>query len=130
LLAAPKANAQKGIDNPITRAVIEVYDKQLKEDPTDYETWLHRANEYYSHSEYMRALSDVDNALKYVPATETSTREQAYLLRANIYQQTGRYEDALTDLNSVLAITPEFIRCRLPTRKRLSTSSANTLKLK
>jgi tetratricopeptide (TPR) repeat protein len=107
LLAAPKANAQKGIDNPITRAVIEVYDKQLKEDPTDYETWLHRANEYYSHSEYMRALSDVDNALKYVPATETSTREQAYLLRANIYQQTGRYEDALTDLNSVLAITPD-----------------------
>jgi tetratricopeptide (TPR) repeat protein len=107
MMSAPAANAQKGIDNPVTRAVLEVYEKQLKEDPTDYETWLRRANEYYGHSEYMRALNDVDNAIKYVPTTDTETREQAYLLRANIYQQTGRYEDALADLNVVVGMSPD-----------------------
>ncbi len=107
LVAAPKVAAQSSINNPMTRAVIEVYDRMLKEDPTDYETWLHRANEYYSHNEYMRALNDVDNALKYVPASDSDTRVQAYMLRANIYQQTGRNEAALQDINSVLAITPD-----------------------
>jgi tetratricopeptide (TPR) repeat protein len=106
-MAAPTVNAQKGIDNPVTKAVLDVYEKQLKEDPTDYETWLHRANEYYAHSEYMRALNDVDNAIKYVPASEKETREQAYMLRANIYQQTGRLDDALQDLNTVVESSPE-----------------------
>jgi tetratricopeptide (TPR) repeat protein len=107
LMAAPKAVAQKGIDNPVTRAVLEVYDKQLKEDPTDYETWLRRANEYYRHDEYMRALNDVDNALKNVPSSDAATRQQALLLRANIYQQTERYEDALADLNAVVEASPD-----------------------
>jgi tetratricopeptide (TPR) repeat protein len=107
MLSANKAVAQSGINNPITRAVIEVYDKQLKEDPTDYETWLHRANEYYSHNEYMRALNDVDNALKYIPANDSDTRLQAYLLRSNIYQQQGRNEDALEDLNAAVAAAPD-----------------------
>ena len=43
-LAPFKANAV--IDNPVTRAVIEVYDKVLKANPTDYMTWFRRANEY------------------------------------------------------------------------------------
>lgn len=107
LLAAPVASAQNSINNPMTRAVMEVYEKQLKEDPTDYETWLHRANEYYKFSEYMRALNDVDNALKYILATDNDSRVQAYMLRSNIYQQTGRYEAALQDINSVLAIEPD-----------------------
>jgi tetratricopeptide (TPR) repeat protein len=106
LLTSPNAAAQSSINNPMTRAVIGVYDKMLKENPNDYETWLRRANEYYSHNEYTLALSDVDNALKCVPTSNNDVRMQAYLLRSNIYQQTGKNEQALQDINSVIAISP------------------------
>ena len=45
------AVAQKGIDNPVTRAVLRVYEQQLKADPNDYNSWFRRANEYYRHDE-------------------------------------------------------------------------------
>lgn len=107
LLAALGMQAQHSIDNPMTRAVLKVYEQQLQADPTDWDTWMRRANEYYTHSEYLRALNDVDNALKYIPEGKKADREQAYMLRANIYLQTNRPADALADLNSALALDPD-----------------------
>ncbi len=92
------------IDNPITQAVIAVYDKQLRENPNDYMTWFRRANEYYRHSEYVRALDDVDHALACAPTGDTDLRFQAYMLRAGIYNQTGKHEQALADLNSAVSL--------------------------
>lgn len=98
------AVAQTGIDSPMTRAVLKVYADQLQADPTDWDTWMRRANEYYNHNEYSRALNDVDNALKYIPVDNKDERFRAYMLRASIYQQTGRYADELIDLNAAIAI--------------------------
>lgn len=106
-LGAGALVAQKGINNPMTRAVLDVYERELKNNPADYETWLNRANEYYRHDEYMRALNDVDNALRYIPTKETRLRCEALLLRANIYTQTGRPAQALNDLNMVIGLDPE-----------------------
>ncbi len=92
------------IDNPVTQAVIAVYDKQLRENPTDYMTWFRRANEYYRHSEYVKALDDVNNALAYAPSGDTDLRFQAYMLRAGIYNQTEKHDLALADLNSAIAL--------------------------
>ena len=94
------------LTNPMTRAVLEVYEQQLKDNPTDYHIWLNRANEYYRNSEYMRALNDVDEAIKYVPAKEKADRIMALMLRANIYTETERPQQALEDLNSVIALDP------------------------
>lgn len=106
LVTAAAVHAQKGIDNPMTRAVLDVYQRQLQEDPTDWETWMRRANEYYNHDEYMRALNDIDNALKYIPADKRDDRAAALMLRANIYTLTGRHAEALADLDSALALNP------------------------
>lgn len=95
------------IDNPITLAVIMTYDKQLAKNPKDYMIWFKRANEYYRHNEYAKALDDVNNALAYAPARDADLRFQAYLLRAGIYDQTDRKQQALSDLNSALALTPD-----------------------
>ena len=92
------------IDNPMTLAVIKVYENQLKVNPEDYMTWFRKANEYYRHNEYMRALDDVNNALKYASGSDTDLRFQAYLLRAGIYNELGKYQNALVDLNSALAL--------------------------
>lgn len=102
ILSAPSASAI--IDNPITQAVIAVYDKQLRENPKDYMTWFRRANEYYRHSEYVHALDDVNNALANAPSGDTDLRFQAYMLRAGIYNQTGKHDQALADLNSAIAL--------------------------
>lgn len=106
VLAALSLSAFQPVDNPMTRAVLKVYEEQLKADPTDWDTWLRAANEYYTHSEYSRALNDVDNALKYIPADNKDDRFRALMLRASIYQQTGQKEPELTDLNSAVAIDP------------------------
>lgn len=104
VLSAPRVFASPDINNPMTRAVLQVYEEQLKENPTDYHIWLNRANEYYRSNEYMRALNDVDNALKYMPAKAADDRIMALMLRANIYIQTDRPEQALNDLNQVISL--------------------------
>ncbi len=96
--------AQDGLNQPMTKAVMKVYDNLLKEDPTDYETYFRRANEYYKHNVYTRALNDINNALKYMPATDSDNRFQALLLRANIYINLDMKDEALIDLTEILNI--------------------------
>ncbi len=98
--------SQKGLDAPMTKAVMKVYQQLLDEDPTDYETYFRRANEYYKYNEYIKALDDINNALKYAPGNETDMRFQAYSLRANIYEMLKKYDNALLDLNSAIALSP------------------------
>lgn len=95
------------IDNPVTLAVIGVYNRELASNPKNYTTWFKRANEYYRHFEYPKALEDVNNALMYAPTSDTDLRFQAYMLRAGIYNQTGEKQLALADINSALALDPE-----------------------
>lgn len=107
LICSPIAvSAQKGLDTPMTKAVMNVYQKMLEEDPSDYETYFRRANEYYKYNEYLKALDDINNALKYTPGSETDMRFQEYSLRANIYEMLKKYEDALSDLNNAVALSP------------------------
>lgn len=106
MLAPCSLSGQSTSSQQMTRAVYDAYERMLKETPDDYELWLGRANEYYRHNEYMRALNDVDQALKLVPEKEKDARVQALLLRANIYEQTDRLEQALADLDSAIALEP------------------------
>lgn len=95
------------IDNPMTQAVIRVYDQQIKANPRDFLTLFRRGNEYYRHHEYIKALDDINSCLQYAPLDNgDGTRFQAYMLRAGIYNQTGRPQLALADLNSALALEP------------------------
>lgn len=105
--SACMANAQSGIRNPMTQAVLAVYEDELRQNPRDYNILLSRADEYYRHSEYIRSLADVDKVLEYAPATEEDVILRALVLRAGIYNQTRRYEQALADLNRAAEIAPD-----------------------
>lgn len=98
---------QRGLDNPVTKAVLTVYDNMLRENPDDYMTWFRRANEYYRHNEYMKALKDINEALQRVPVGDSDLRYQAYMLRAGIYNQTGSKLEALNDINEACRLDPE-----------------------
>lgn len=110
LLSATTATAQSGIDNPITKAVLQVYEQQIRENPNDYITRLRRAYEYYQHDEYLRALADVNEAIKVTPLNESDVLLQEYMLRAGIYNQTRKKEQALADLNAAFDIDPNSMQ--------------------
>lgn len=100
-------SAQSGIQNPITQAVLKVYEEELQANPKDYNILLSRADEYYRHGEYLRALPDADKAIEYAPATETDVLLRAYILRGGIYNQTKRPKEALPDLEKAVSLAPD-----------------------
>lgn len=101
------ASAQSSINNPVTRAVLEVYEQELRENPLNYAVLMQRADEYYRHDEYIRALADVDKVLLIVPAAETDIRLRAYVLRAGINGESGRHLQALEDLDKAYELAPD-----------------------
>ncbi len=100
------ASAQKGLSDPMTKAMMEVYEQELTANPKAYDIYFRRANEYYKFDQYLRALSDVDNAIKYTPAEDTDMLFQCHSLRGEIYQMLGKHADALTDFTEALRLDP------------------------
>lgn len=110
LAGAPmSALGQQGISNPITQAAMRTYNEELRENPQNYHALFNRGNVYYQHDDYVRALEDFSEALKYAPAKgdDEGTRMQLLLLRADIYNQTKRPEQALADLTEAYSLAPD-----------------------
>ncbi|MBD5182364.1 MAG: tetratricopeptide repeat protein [Bacteroidales bacterium] len=99
--------AQSGLNNPITQAVLGVYEEQLRENPKDYGVLLSRADEYYRHNDYVRALPDVDKALEYAPKSDEEAILRGLILRAGIYNETKRPEKAIEDLRQAAQLAPD-----------------------
>lgn len=99
--------AQNSIKNPVTQAVLAAYEEELNENPRNYNVLINRADEYYRHDEYIRALADVNKVLEYAPATEEDVRLRAYILRAGIYNETKRPALALEDLKEADKLAPQ-----------------------
>ena len=83
------AFAQSGLNDPMTKAMMDVYDQEIAANPQAYEIYFRRANEYYKFDQYLRALSDIDNAIKYTPKENTDLLFQCYSLRGDTYQMLG-----------------------------------------
>lgn len=105
-MAAVALSAQAQFMNPITKAMMDVYEQELKENPQDYEVLFRRANEYYNINQYLRAAADIDNAIKYTPADNTDLLFQEYLLRGNIALQTDNPSRAIDDFSRAIEIDP------------------------
>ena len=83
-----------------------VYDAELRANPEAYDIYFRRANEYYKFDQYLRALSDIDNAIKYAPADDAELLFQCYSLRADTYEMLGKWEEALADYTKALDYDP------------------------
>lgn len=106
LAVAHAAQAQSGIRNPMTQAVLSVYEEELRENPNNYEVLMNRAEEYFRHDEFIRALDDINRAIELIPASEQETMLHARMLRAGIYNQTHRSAEALADLTEAERLAP------------------------
>lgn len=89
--AVTGATAQSSIQNPMTQAVLAVYAEELAADPSNYGIYLARADEYYRHSEYIKALDDVSKALELAPEKKkTFVCARIYSVQAYITRHTVR----------------------------------------
>ena len=86
------------------RAVMQAYDEMIRENYKDYEALFRRANEYYNHGDYLKALDDLDNALKYTPAKNTDLLFSIYALRAQCFSHLKRFSQALPEANEALKL--------------------------
>ena len=105
--ATLSVSAQTAYSDPMSQALAKAYEELLEEDPRDPETLVRRADLYYAHQDYVKALDDVNTALKYFEPGDEEGRYPAYQVRARIYQRQKKYEDALVDLNKVLEMAPQ-----------------------
>lgn len=103
--------AQAAEINPMTQAVMEVYAEQLAATPHDYTILLSRAYEYYNLGEYLKAIDDVNAALKYTTREDKEVLVEEYMLRAQIYEMRGEFQLALNDLSEALKIAPDSQKC-------------------
>lgn len=100
------ASAQQSIDNPMTQAMLDVYNQELITNPKNADIYFRRANEYYKFNQYLRALGDVDKAIEYVPQNNRELRFDSYMLRAEIYQMMGKHPEALADFTEAAKLDP------------------------
>lgn len=85
------ASAQSTQADPLAEAMMKAYNQLLDEDPHDAEVLFRRANEYYRLGDYIKALDDINNSLKYLSEDDADTRLQALQLRSNIYMMQRKY---------------------------------------
>lgn len=106
LLAACGSWAQTPTADDYNRAVMQVYDQMLAEDPNDYGTLFRRANAFFNRGEYLRALDDLDKAIKLAPANDGDSRFALHALRAETLCALKQYGRALPDAAEALKIEP------------------------
>lgn len=99
-------SAQQSIDNPVTRAMFEVYNQELQANPKNADIYFRRANEYYKFNQYLRALADVDKALEFAPQSSRDLRFDSYMLRAEIYQMLDKHREALDNFSEASKLDP------------------------
>ncbi len=100
------ASAQRPSAPDFSRAVMQAYEEMLRENYKDYEVLFRRANEYYNHGDYLRALDDLESAVKYAPQSASETRFAIFALRAECYYQLKRFSLAIQDADEALKIDP------------------------
>lgn len=85
-------------EREMAQAIMQVYNDEIAANPAAYEALYRRAAIFYNDGMYLRALQDIDNAIRYIPADNTDLRCAALSLRANIFMMQNQYDKALDDL--------------------------------
>lgn len=109
VMAVMPMSADIHVPNPMTRAVIEAYSRQIEADPSDHEALMGRAGEMLGLGEYEAAVADIDAALAVIPGKRADLREQAYTMRAMARRGLGQLAEALADLNSAVTVAPQSL---------------------
>ncbi len=109
LCAIPFLGVAQSVSNPVIDAVMAAYAEELEKTPNDYNLLFARANQYFLMGEYLKALNDLNEAMKYTTRDDKAVLFDEYILRAEIYENRGEMELALADLIEANKIDPTSI---------------------
>ena len=78
--------------------------KEIDEHPENGYAYLYLAHIQQHNEEYGKALSSVDNALKYIPKKDKEVRVFAHGMKSDVYYELGETDKAIEQLNQCLAV--------------------------
>ena len=111
VLSAMCQSSDAVVRDKMTSAVMKVYDDHLAQNPSDYNVLFARAHQHYYNGDYTAALTDVNQAMKFTPATDKELRFDEYILRARISDVRQDYISELADLRLAQELQPKSLGC-------------------
>ena len=103
-------NFRKGmeaLDERDSKKAEESFAKEIEEHPENGYAYLYLSHLQFRNEEFGRALSSIDNALKYIPKKDKEYKGACHYKRAGIYEALEKYEEAITDFTMAISYNPE-----------------------
>ena len=103
-------NFRKGmeaLDKRESRKAEESFSREIEEHPENGYAYLYLAHLHFHNEAFGRALSSIDNAIKYIPKKDKEYKGACYYKRAGIYKALEKYEEAIADFTMAISYNPE-----------------------
>ena len=103
-------NFRKGmeaLDERDSKKAEESFAKEIEEHPENGYAYLYLSHLQFRNEEFGRALSSIDNALKYIPKKDKEYKGACHYKRAGIYEALEKYEEAIADFTMAISYNPE-----------------------
>lgn len=103
-------NFRKGmdaLDERDSRKAEDSFRKEIEEHPENGYAYLYLAHIQQHNEEYGKALSSVDNALKYIPKKDKEYKGACHYKRAGIYRALDKYDEAILDYTMAISYNPD-----------------------
>ena len=103
-------NFRKGmeaLDERDSKKAEDSFRKEIDEHPENGYAYLYLAHIRQHNEEYGKALSSVDNALKYIPKKDKEYKGACHYKRAGIYRALDKYDEAILDYTMAISYNPD-----------------------
>lgn len=103
-------NFRKGmeaLDERDSKKAEDSFRKEIDEHPENGYAYLYLAHIQQHNEEYGKALSSVDNALKYIPKKDKEYKGACHYKRAGIYRALDKYDEAIFDYTMAISYNPD-----------------------
>lgn len=103
-------NFRKGmeaLDERDSKKAEDSFRREIDEHPENGYAYLYLAHIQQHNEEYGKALSSVDNALKYIPKKDKEYKGSCHYKRAGIYRALDKYDEAILDYTMAISYNPD-----------------------
>ena len=103
-------NFRKGmeaLDERDSKKAEDSFRKEIDEHPENGYAYLYLAHIQQHNEEYGKALSSVDNALKFIPKKDKEYKGACHYKRAGIYRALDKYDEAILDYTMAISYNPD-----------------------
>ena len=97
----------EALDERDSKKAEDSFRKEIDEHPENGYAYLYLAHIQQHNKEYGKALSSVDNALKYIPKKDKEHKGACHYKRAGIYRALDKYDEAILDYTMAISYNPD-----------------------